>query len=117
MMKKILAAVLVLMSLLMTFGAFAEEAAQENALPEGVVKEYRWFVNQYKTVRGRTVTYYKDVYAYNHGNWGLTPFDSTVAAEYFVKDENGTFAILSLSSKTTLCAVLGPTPLALAMVL
>lgn len=93
MMKKILAAALVLMSLLMTFGAFAEEAAQETALPEGVVKEYRWFVNQYKTVRGRTVTYYKDVYAYNHGDWGLTPFDSTVPAEYFVKDEEGTFAI------------------------
>lgn len=93
MMKKILAAALVLMSLLMTFGAFAEEAAQETALPEGVVKEYRWFVNQYKTVRGRTVTYYKDVYAYNHGDWGLTPFDSTVPAEYFVKDEKGTFAI------------------------
>lgn len=89
MMKKILAAVLVLVSLLMTFGAFAEEAA----LPEGVVKEYRWFVNQYKNVRGRTVTYYKDVYAYNHGNWGLTPFDSTVPAEYFVKDEEGTFAL------------------------
>ena len=93
MMKKILAVALVLMSLLMTFGAFAEEAAQETALPEGVVKEYRWFVNQYKTVRGRTVTYYKDVYAYNHGDWGLTPFDSTVPAEYFVKDEEGTFAI------------------------
>lgn len=91
MMKKILAAALVLVSLLMAFSAFAEEA--ETALPEGVVKEYRWFVNQYKTVRGRTVTYYKDVYAYNHGDWGLTPFDSTVPAEYFVKDEEGTFAI------------------------
>ena len=92
MMKKILAAALVLMSLLMAFGALAEEAAQ-TALPEGVVKEYRWFVNEYKTVRGRTVTYYKDVYAYNHGDWGLTPFDSTVPAEYFVKDEEGTFAL------------------------
>ena len=91
MMKKILAAALVLVSLLMAFSAFAEEA--ETALPEGVVKEYRWFVNQYKTVRGRTVTYYKDVYAYNHGDWGLTPFDSTVPAEYFVKDAEGTFAI------------------------
>ena len=92
MMKKILAAALVLVSLLMAFGALAEEAAQ-TALPEGVVKEYRWFVNEYKTVRGRTVTYYKDVYAYNHGDWGLTPFDSTVPAEYFVKDEEGTFAL------------------------
>ena len=92
MMKKILAAVLVLMSLLMTFSALADEA-QETTLPEGVVSEYRWFVNEYKTVRGRTVTYYKDVYAYNHGDWGLTPFDSTVPAEYFVKDEEGTFAL------------------------
>lgn len=90
MMKKILAAVLALMSLLMICGAFAEEA---NTLPEGVVSEYRWFVNQYKNVRGVTVTYYKDVYAYNHGDWGLTPFDSTVPAEYFVRDEQGTFAL------------------------
>ena len=91
MMKKILAAALVLMSLLMTFGALADGA--DKNLPEGVVSEYRWFVNEYKTVRGRTVTYYKDVYAYNHGDWGLTPFDSTVPAEYFVKDDQGTFAI------------------------
>ena len=38
-MKNILAAALVLVSLLMAFSAFAEEA--ETALPEGVVKEYR----------------------------------------------------------------------------
>ena len=94
--KKILAAVLVLMSLLMTFGALAETAAQKDALPEGVVTECRWFVNQYKNVRARTVTYYDDVYAYNHGEWGLTPFDSTVPAEYFVKDEEGYFAIAPL---------------------
>ena len=98
-MKKILAAALVLVSLLMAFSAFAEEA--ETALPEGVVKEYRWFVNQYKTVRGRTVTYYKDVYAYNHGDWGLTPFDSTVADEYFVKDENGDWVFVYHSRSET----------------
>lgn len=93
MMKKILAAALVLLSLLITFGAFAEEAAQEEALPNGVVREYRWFVNSYKNVRGRTVTYYDNVYAYNHGDYGLTPFDSTVPAEYFVQDEEGTLAL------------------------
>lgn len=93
MMKKILAAALVLLSLLITFGAFAEEAAQEESLPNGVVREYRWFVNSYKNVRGRTVTYYDNVYAYNHGDYGLTPFDSTVPAEYFVQDEEGTLAL------------------------
>ena len=93
MMKKLIAAALVLLSLLMAFSAFAEEAAQENVLPEGVVREYRWFVNSYKSVRGRTVTYYDNVYAYNHGNYGLTPFDSTVPAEYFVKDEDGNLAL------------------------
>ena len=93
MMKKIFAAALVLMSLMMAFSAMADEAVQENALPEGVVSEYRWFVNEYKNVRGVTVTYYKDVYAYNHGDWGLTPFASNVPAEYFVKDEEGTYAI------------------------
>jgi len=92
-MKKLLIAVLLLMSLLLTFGACAEETAKENALPDGVVTEYRWFVNSYRYVRTRKVTYYDNVYAYNHGNWGLTPFDSKVPAEYFVRDEDGNFAI------------------------
>ena len=55
--------------------------------------EYRWFVNQYNNVRGCTVTYYDNVYAINHGEYYLTPFDSTVPAEYFVIDENGDYAI------------------------
>ena len=94
MMKKILAAALVILSLLMTFGAYAEEAAvEETVLPEGVVTEWRWFVGSNRVVRDRKVTYYDDVYAYNHGKWGLTPFDSTVPAEYFVKDDEGTFAL------------------------
>lgn len=101
-MKKMLIAALVLAGLLASFGALAEEttAAQpeqaaltENALPEGVVTEYRWFVNSNKSVRTRKVTYYDNVYAYNHGEWGLTPFDSTVPAEYFVRDEDGNFAL------------------------
>lgn len=110
MMKKLICAVLVLMSLLMTFGALAEEqtaaadwnqissdakeeAAQEETLPEGVESAWRWFVGSNKVVRDRKVTYYNDVYAYNHGNWGLTPFAYDVPAEYFVKDEDGTFAL------------------------
>ena len=102
-MKKLLIAALVLAGLLTAFGALAEEtqtalpeqtpAPAEAALPEGVVTEYRWFVNSYKSVRTRQVTYYDNVYAYNHGDWGLTPFDSTVPAEYFVRDEDGNFAL------------------------
>ena len=102
-MKKLLIAALVLAGLLTAFGALAEEtqtalpeqtpAPAEAALPEGVVTEYRWFVNSYKSVRTRQVTYYDNVYAYTHGKWGLTPFDSTVPAEYFVRDEDGNFAL------------------------
>lgn len=98
MMKKMLIAALVLLSLLTAFGALAEETkaaetAAEATLPDGVVSEYRWFVNSYKYVRTRKVTYYDNVYAYNHGKWGLTPFDSNVPAEYFVRDEDGNFAL------------------------
>ena len=97
-MKKMLIAALVLLSLLTAFGALAEETkavetAAEATLPDGVVSEYRWFVNSYKYVRTRKVTYYDNVYAYNHGKWGLTPFDSNVPAEYFVRDEDGNFAL------------------------
>ena len=98
MMKKMLIAALVLLSLLTSFGALAEETkaaetAAEATLPDGVVSEYRWFVNSYKYVRTRKVTYYDNVYAYNHGKWGLTPFDSNVPSEYFVRDEDGNFAL------------------------
>jgi len=94
-MKKMLAVMLAVMSLLLAFAAAAEEAPAPLLTENGfeLTKEYRWFVNQYKTVRGRTVTYYDDVYAYNHGDYYLTPFDSTVPDEYFVKDENGTYAV------------------------
>ncbi len=102
-MKKKWIAVLALMGLLASFGAVAEETATpaettepaqvEETVPDGVVTEYRWFVNSYRYVRTRKVTYYDNVYAYNHGNWGLTPFDSNVPEEYFVRDADGYFAL------------------------
>lgn len=70
----------------------APEEAQEAAGLE-TTTEYRWFVNQYRNVYGSTVTYYDDVYAYNHGDYYLTPFAADVPAEYFVADENGTYAV------------------------
>lgn len=57
------------------------------------VTEYRWFVNRYRNVRSKKVTYFDNVYAYNHGVWGLTPFSSTVPSEYFVKDQDGMLAV------------------------
>jgi hypothetical protein len=94
-MKRILALLLVLASLLCAVCAFAEGEAQEPAQDNGyeLTTEYRWFVNKYRTVRGYTVTYYDDVYAYNHGDYYLTPFDSTVPAEYLIKDESGAYAV------------------------
>ena len=58
-----------------------------------VTEEYRWFVNEYKNTRGVTVRYYDNVFAPNHGEYGLTPFDSTVPPEYFVVDETGAYAL------------------------
>jgi len=95
MMKKILTVMLALLCLLLATTAFAQEAEEVITTENGfeLTKEYRWFVNQRKAVRGRTVTYYDDVYAYNHGKYFLTPFDASVPDVYFVKDENGTYAI------------------------
>ena len=78
----------------------APEAATEKAPAAApaaaeleITEEYRWFVNKYKNTRGRTVRYYDNVYAYNHGEYYLTPFASTVPAEYFVVDEAGAYAV------------------------
>ena len=67
--------------------------AQNDQSKIKVTEEYRWFVNKYNNTRGRTVRYYDNVYAYNHGSYVLTPFDSTVPAEYFTVDEYGTYAV------------------------
>ena len=72
--------------------AVAAAKAKEPKDPK-ITEEYRWFVNKYNNTRGRTVRYYDNVYAYNHGSYVLTPFDSTVPAEYFVVDEYGTYAV------------------------
>ena len=58
-----------------------------------ITEAYRWFVNKYNNTRGRTVRYYDNVYAYNHGSYYLTPFDSLVPSEYFTVDETGTYAV------------------------
>lgn len=94
MMKKLLTVVLALLCLLLAATAFAQDAevfTSENGFE--LTKEYRWFVGKDMYVRGRTVTYYDDVYAYNHGNYVLTPFASTVPDTYFVKDEDGGYAL------------------------
>lgn len=58
-----------------------------------ITEEYRWFISQYNYIRGRTVRYYDDVYAYNHGDYYLTPFDSHVPEEYLTVDASGTYAV------------------------
>lgn len=58
-----------------------------------ITEEYRWFINQYDRIRSRKVRYYDDVYAYNHGDYALTPFDYRVPAEYFTVDTSGTYAV------------------------
>lgn len=68
-------------------------AAESPAGELTITEEYRWFISQYKHIRGRTVRYYDDVYAYNHGEYGLTPFDSRVPEEYLTVDADGTYAV------------------------
>lgn len=108
-MKKKLLAALVLSSLLLTLSAYAEdnaqpaepaaqpapvaEAAAEEANPLAPVQAYRWFVNQYRYLRDVRVTYYDNVYAYNHGDYGLTPFAAVVPPEFFVEDTSGALAL------------------------
>lgn len=70
----------------------AEEIGEGNSELE-ITEEYRWFISKYKHIRGRTVRYYDNVYAYNHGEYYLTPFAEDVSAEYFVVDESGTYAV------------------------
>ena len=56
-----------------TPAAEPEEAAEpEN--PHELTTQSRWFISQSLHIRRRKVTYYDNVYAYNHGKYGLTPF-------------------------------------------
>ena len=104
-MKNKWIAALALAGLLLTTGAYAESTPSETAAPVQaqaaaepqhqlkVTTKYRYFISQYRYIRERKVSYFDNVYAYNHGEYSLTPFDSTVPEEYFVTDEGGTLAI------------------------
>ena len=76
-----------------SFCAQAEEVLAADAPELEVTEEYRWFVNKYKRTYTPKVKYYDGVYAYNHGDYVKTPFDSKVSPEYFVIDENGGYAV------------------------
>ena len=71
----------------------AQHLAEIEAAGMKLTTEYRWFISQYRHIRTRKVTYYDNVYAYNHGEYVLTPFDSNVPEEYLTVDESGTYAI------------------------
>lgn len=113
-MKKRLTAAIVLAGLMLTTNVFAEEitaaeqpaaaAAAAETIPETeaeaerahtleVTTKYRWFINRYRYIREVKVSYFDNVYAYNHGNYVLTPFASSVPEAYFVTDETGTLAL------------------------
>ena len=103
-MKRKWIAALALASLLFAMSAYAEEpaaqpqataaeAAAEPENPHELTTQSRWFISQSLHIRRRKVTYYDNVYAYNHGKYGLTPFASDVPPAYIVEDENGTYAV------------------------
>lgn len=52
----------------------------------------RYFVRS-GYVRRRKVTYYDNVYCYNHKEYVYTPFASEIPSKYFVTDETGCLAI------------------------
>lgn len=101
-MKKKLTAALALSLALLTAGAAAESTASASSLAAAaqtpasaleLTTKTRWFNNQYGNTRAVKVTYYDNVYAYNHGQYVLTPFASVVPEQYFVVDENGGYAV------------------------
>lgn len=91
-MKKNVFFVLMVLLLCIVSISIAESATSDSETLD-VTTEYRWFVNRYRYVRSVKVSYYDNVYANNHGEYGLTPFSSDVPAEYFVKDSNGRLAV------------------------
>ena len=83
----------------------AQHLAEIEAAGMKLTTEYRWFISQYRHIRTRKVTYYDNVYAYNHGEYVLTPFDGKVSPEYFFVDQTGAYAVapivLDISEKAT----------------
>ena len=71
----------------------AQHLAEIEAAGMKLTTEYRWFISQYRHIRTRKVTYYDNVYAYNHGEYVLTPFDGKVSPEYFFVDQTGAYAV------------------------
>lgn len=78
-MKKRWIAALALTGLLLTTGAYAESTPEAAAAPVQaettaepqhnltVTTKYRYFISQYRYIRERKVSYFDNVYAYNHG--------------------------------------------------
>lgn len=58
-------------------------------------KDYVSFVFA-RALREKKVTFYKDVYAYNHSEYVLQPFDAAVPDRFFVKDGTGRYALAPL---------------------
>lgn len=58
-----------------------------------VTRDYVSFVYQNRVLREKKVSFYKDVYAYNHTEYGLQPFDAAVPERFFVMDGQGRFAL------------------------
>ncbi len=51
------------------------------------------FVYGNRVLRRKKVTFYPDVYAYNHTEYGLQPFDGAVPERFFVVDGQGKYAL------------------------
>ena len=77
-------------------GTTAQSAALPTPAPEDGIQTQTGrltFVSASRYRRTRKVSYYDNVYAVNHGDYLLQPFDSKVPEEYFVLDEDGTLAL------------------------
>lgn len=68
----------------------AEEAIANSDL---TTTGYVAFVYRNRVLREKKVTYYPDVWAFNHGQYALTHFAAAVPEEFFLRDATGHLAV------------------------
>ncbi len=73
--------------------SLANEAAPSANPSLTVTRDYVGFVYQNLILRQKKVSYYNDVYAYNHKEYLLQPFDAAVPERFFVMDGQGRYAL------------------------
>ena len=87
---RIRACLLCLFSVWLALCALPVASAEDTPV---VTHDYVGFVYQSRAHREKKVYFYKDVYAYNHREYLLQPFDAAVPERFFVVDGQGRYAL------------------------